>query len=520
MSPSGDDAAAGTEAAPVRTIARAVAVAPRGGTIVLRAGTYHESVHVPSNKPVTVQNYPHEAVWLDGSSAVADWTPAGRTWVHDGWNAQFDSTAGFTSAAAEGSGAGWSFIDPAHPMASHPDQMWIDGARLTQVASADAVTAGTFFADYARHRLIIGDDPSGKDVRAADLGIALDIQSPHSTVRGIGVHRYATSLPEIAMVRLAGDHDAVENLYVAESGSSGIAATTSNITIDRVTTTKNALLGIHVNTADGLVVTNTVANENTIEHFNSSPVSGGMKTSKTRGVTVANDDFSDNDGYGLWFDESTYAVTVADTTITDNTAHGLSYEISSTATITNNVITGNGQDGVKINNSDQVAVWNNLISGNGRNIEVVNDDRRAADLSVPGHDRRQTLPDPTQPWISDHDSIVNNIIGPAKNGDYAVYIYDHSGRFSADEMHLTIDGNRFTRTAGGTEIAWYLGNGKTTLYNSMSRFAAETGQGAGNGEVDTAGKALDDAASQSRPDAIAGLSVQKSEATYVGPTAP
>ena len=42
----GSDSAAGTVARPVRTIARALVLAPAGGTVVLRGGTYHETVAI------------------------------------------------------------------------------------------------------------------------------------------------------------------------------------------------------------------------------------------------------------------------------------------------------------------------------------------------------------------------------------------------------------------------------------------------------------------------------------------
>jgi hypothetical protein len=58
VSPSGSDSAAGTEQEPLRTIGRAIAVARSSNTIVLRGGTYHETVVVPQNKSLTIQSYP------------------------------------------------------------------------------------------------------------------------------------------------------------------------------------------------------------------------------------------------------------------------------------------------------------------------------------------------------------------------------------------------------------------------------------------------------------------------------
>ncbi len=93
VSPSGDDAAAGTLAAPFRTVAKAVSAVPAGGTVVLRGGDYREALG-GINKPFTLQSFPHEQAWLKGSALVTGWTqsasarsraprcgstPAGRT---------------------------------------------------------------------------------------------------------------------------------------------------------------------------------------------------------------------------------------------------------------------------------------------------------------------------------------------------------------------------------------------------------------------------------------------------------
>src|SRR5262245_28215324 len=62
VSPAGNDAYAGTSlTTPLQTIQHAVRAAPAGSTIVIRAGTYRESI-VSLRKPLTFQPYPHEQV--------------------------------------------------------------------------------------------------------------------------------------------------------------------------------------------------------------------------------------------------------------------------------------------------------------------------------------------------------------------------------------------------------------------------------------------------------------------------
>lgn len=501
----------------MHTLARATALAPAGGTVVLRAGVYHESVEVESNKPITIQSYPHEAVWLDGSTVVTGWTQRGDTWVHTGWTAKFDSTAGYTPGQPS-TGVNWTFVNPAYPMASHPDQAWIDGSRLAQVGSAAQVVPGTFYVDYNSDELVIGNNPSGHEIRAADLGVALTLRADHSTVRGIGVRRYATSIPDIAMLRLTGADSTAENVIVQQAGSAGICAIGAGDSLIHVTSEENGLLGIHAGGgADGLVVRDTLSQDNNVEHFNYAPVSGGMKVDRIRGVTIANDDFLNNLGPGLWFDQSIYAANITGSRMIGNAGNGLAYEISSTAVIANNIVTDNGADGLKINDADHVRIWNNQIANNGRDIELVQDTRRGANLSLPGHNPRRQQPDPTEPWIVKDDQVADNIIGTAANNEYELYVYDFSHEYTAAQMDLNIDGNQLTTMASGGEIVWGTADAGHAIYQSVAAFTQGTGQGAHNGEVSGSGSVLTATSPQPLPADIATMVGQPAATRHLGP---
>src|SRR5437868_3469626 len=125
VAPTGNDASPGTQQLPLRTVARAVAVAPSGATIVLRAGVYRETFGNVV-RPVTIQPYPHEQAWLSGSDVVNTWEPATSGWEHHGWTAQFCHSCYAPDA-----------IDAKHPYAGWPDQLFFDGVPLAQVASLD-----------------------------------------------------------------------------------------------------------------------------------------------------------------------------------------------------------------------------------------------------------------------------------------------------------------------------------------------------------------------------------------------
>lgn len=73
---SGNDASAGTLAAPFKTINKAASVAAPGDTISVRGGTYNERVSISSsgtaNARITFRAYPGEKVILDGSTVAAN----------------------------------------------------------------------------------------------------------------------------------------------------------------------------------------------------------------------------------------------------------------------------------------------------------------------------------------------------------------------------------------------------------------------------------------------------------------
>src|SRR5690606_35929673 len=129
----------GSIASPCLSIQYAVNKAPGGGSVVVRAGEDHEVVSI--NKPLTLQPYQNEKVWLKGSEEVTGWVQEGSVWRRDNWNYLWKTSGGAPIGAAISS----NYIDDAHPMAGWPDMVFNDGISLTQVATKAEVSAGKFF---------------------------------------------------------------------------------------------------------------------------------------------------------------------------------------------------------------------------------------------------------------------------------------------------------------------------------------------------------------------------------------
>ena len=524
VSPSGNDAASGSASAPWRTLGKAVAAAPAGATVVLRAGTYHETVTIPTGKRLTIQSYPGEAVWLDGSRSVTGWLADGAAWRVDGWTPQFDHSPTYTKGAPDNTAANWSFVNASYPMAAYPDQVWIDGVAQRQVGSRGAVVAGTFFVDTAGDRLYLGTNPSGRTVRASDLSVGLTIRGAGTVVRGIGVQRYATSVPEKGTVIAMAPDVTLENVAVRDNATQGIFVGGMNLgvrnVLRHVTVERNGMLGIEASYSDGLVADALRAVGNNTEHFNLAPVSGGVKISRSRDLTFKNSVFADNLGTGLWFDESVYNARITGSDMLRNAGHGLSYEISSKALIADNVVAGNGQLGLKINNASNIDIWNNTIVDNGdRPMWLVQDPRVASNLSTPGHDPRQALPDPTVTWLLGPVTVKNNVIGGRTPGNCLLCVQDSALSRTAAQIAVTADGNAYHRTSATSPtwtVTWPVGPGYPKVFTTLAAFRSGTGQEAHGTEftgapiVDAgyrltpAAKAVEVAVAQPLPTAVAG----------------
>jgi parallel beta-helix repeat protein len=305
-------------------------------------------------------------------------------------------------------------------------------------------------------------------------------------------------------------------------------------TLRHVTVERSGLLGVESSYSDGLVVDGLKAVGNNTEHFNPAPVAGGVKICSARGVTVVNSLIADNEGPGLWFDESVYDTAAVTNDILRNTGDGLTYEISAKGFLVDNLVAGNGGMGVKLNDASDLTVWNNTVLDNtDRPIWLVQDSRRASNTGTAGHDPRQPLPDPTVTWLLGPVSMGNNLIGGRTTATCLLCVQDTALRRTPDEIGITPDGDVYSRssaTSPASTVTWPTGTGTTLTYASLDAFRTATGGEAAGGEftgdpvVDTgfrlatAVAALETAIAQPMPDTIAARIGRPAEEERLGVT--
>lgn len=477
VSPSGSNSRKGSEASPYQTVQYAISQSHPGQTIVLRAGTYHQNVTVPEGTPVTIESYPNEAVWFDGSTLVSSWVANGSIWVSEGWMAQFDSSPTYTTGAPESTLPSFNFLNPKYPLAAHPDQVWIDDKPLVQVKDANAVKADTFAVDYAQHRLYLGSDPTGHEVRASDKTKALAVQAEGTVLRGFGVRRYATPLPGFGAVTIEAAKASLQDLDIEQNATTGLFLGAADAVLRNITSRDNGMIGVNANYADNLTIAGLSVTGNNVQRFNTAPVAGGMKITRSRDLTIEYSSFSHNHGPGLWFDQSVYDGKIISNTMDGNFWHGLSMEISSLFVVAGNTVVNNGGNGIKLNDTDNVQIWNNTVANNAIDLRVAQDPRRATDPTVPGQNPRYPS-DPAMTWVLGNIVVSNNVFS-GSSISALVSVQDYSGHFTAQQLGVTLNGNAYQRASASepeSQLLWEQGHNTAKQYTPLSTFRLETGQ--------------------------------------------
>jgi hypothetical protein len=431
VAPTGDNDHPGTRAKPYRTLTHAVDAAPDGATIVLREGVYREGDIQITGKPIIVQPFPHEQVWFKGSNMLDTWQPDANIWRTTNWK----PAPAYKPPANS--------IDPKYLLAQHPDQVFVDGEALQQVASKDAVVPGTFFINYERSQLFIGDNPQGKTVEASAVAQAITIEdAPGTMIRGLGFLHYATPPQHGALEADSPGVTFERNTAALNAGAGFSVSGADNVVRDNISL-RNGQLGLHGARADRLVLEGNRLAFNNQKRFNMRWEAGGAKVSNSKDTVWRNNVVEGNAGNGLWCDITCYNTTIVHNLLRANERAGLSYEISARAVIASNVFVDN-EFGVNINESSEVEIYNNTLVENGANLRI--------------YEGKRTNADPTTrariPWNVSGIVVENNIIADGRDTSRAlVVIDDFSGTLPQKEaaaMVQSLNNNAYYRRNSST----------------------------------------------------------------------
>lgn len=466
ISPAGKDTNAGTSSAPVRTLARAYALVPAAGTIVARGGTYRDG-NLVARKAFTLQAYPHEQPWFDGTNVVTGWTSDGKGHWYVSW-----STPDFCQNATFPSGGyysqTWPWLgtpanagpcihpdmadDPANPAAADPQMAFINNRALSEVTSLAEVTGTSFWYDFAHRRVYIGASPSGQSVELTKRANAIVTRNLTTGTRflGIGFRRYASneknegSTTHGALTVVGTPNVLLENdVFSLNAGTAlNFLSGAKNVMIRHDVFAFNGFNGVDANgteSNDNFTITGSVFDHSNTELFGlgclASCTAAGSKIAHMDNFTISNNVFRGGQGVanGFWCDLHCSRGTITGNLVSGNGNIGLLYEVSDTGVIADNLVIGNGfylasrqPNGANDDASDRGAgirvaasntqIVNNTVANNSSAF-VIYDDARSPGAACPGCTTHDVGPDTM------NVTVLNNVVsGPVVTDPYGSWI--------------------------------------------------------------------------------------------------
>jgi poly(beta-D-mannuronate) C5 epimerase len=464
VAPNGNDTFSGTIKAPLRTISAAIDRAPSGTTILIRAGVYRESLG-SRNKPLILQPYPHEKVWIKGSVEATNWVADPHGWRIDNWQPRFEQTSYDPGE-----------ITAEHPLAGKPEMVFVDGRPLQQVRRLNALQQGCFYVDNEKHALFIADDPHQKRIEATKFGHALELYrgASGSIIRGLGFAHYANVKHEGAVRALDGASDILfeNNTFADNAGSPLLIYNCRNVILRNNTFLRAGYQGLSAWKTVGLTIETNQFVANNYEHFATDGDYGGAAGAKifaSSDVSARKNEFSANHCTGLWFDGSCHGCKVICNNFSNNERAGVHVEESAQVMVVGNKAERNGGAGIYVSNSSDVRVYNNLLVDNDPNVTVQDDSRVNSDAA-----ERQKGID----YITARVQLFNNVLAIGRDRGPMLWVRDFNSvpRKSASEMIDGCDYNSWQHPdkPDATLVEWW-GKSTSREFRDLQSFRAETG---------------------------------------------
>ncbi|TDW23465.1 right-handed parallel beta-helix repeat-containing protein [Kribbella kalugense] len=306
---------------------------------------------------------------LTGSVPLTGWTKSGSSWVARG---ALPAAYG-KSGECENNTANICYLR---------EQLFFDDVHLTRVASASAVKAGTFYADYAADAIYLGSNPVGHAVEMSKTATAIESSATGVEVRGLTIEHFASAPQAGALV--SGPAWKVFANDVSWNHAVGVMLVkANNAKVDKNLIHHNGQLGLgQYSSAAAAVTGNVISSNNTDGFWIADWESGGIKSTRSSG-TVSGNVIKANKGVGMWADVADDGRVISGNQIVDNAADGIRYEISRNGTISGNTVTGNGfgtgrgsgtslwdGGGININTSSGIVIKGNRVSGNVNGVTI------------------------------------------------------------------------------------------------------------------------------------------------------
>ena len=426
LATNGSDANPGSVTRPLRTLKTALAKVKAGQTIVVRQGVYRQGIADPGSAgypqgtlwtvipaKVTIQSYPGETVWFDGTDVTKGWQRTGTHWSLPWSTPTFCGAAYYTKTVTTASSPGPCYhqdmLIPGTATGS-PQMVFLNGKPVKEVPTLAKLTSTTFYYDRAAKRLHVGFDPTGKTVEASKRAQAMALYKTSGlSIKGIGFRRYGsnqfTNATSGAVALNAVTGALIERSSFVENAGGGLLTWQARgLTVRSSYLSRNGYNGMlgdgsrrqavkAPSLRDDVVVENSRFDGNNTDGFGvyctASCSAAGAKFSMMIGFTLRGNSFSRNGGNraaGFWCDMACTDARIYGNAFVGNASHGLLYEISDRGTIASNYMAGNGfiakGSGLMVSAAN-TRILNNTIAGNYNNVLLYDDDRVPSSTSGP-----------------------------------------------------------------------------------------------------------------------------------------
>lgn len=459
---SGSDTNDGSAERPFATLGAALKAAPSGATVEVASGTYREG-ELSTSKKLTITAGKGQQVSLNGADIVTDWNDNG-----DG-----------TYSSARSDFVRFSHVSTvnANPaiegMAAYPEQVFVDGQELTQVADRSEVGPGTFWVNdpdpvtlvnpqnnrqgyhvkpHTGVSYVLGDNPSGHTVEVVQHHRSLTLGGEGSVFNGFTVEKYSPLQqwdykdPEIGtltggvMFFVGAKNVSVTNntfQYSAMGTALGLTNADGS-TVSGNTITHNGGVGFGINRSSDISVEHNTWSMNNqagfiVDNCGAFCTIGDTKITHVDGVRYA---FNTHDysqaGYnhndpnvdsprrliGVWFDEGVINSEIVGNHFINVGKSAIFDEVSSGNIIASNIVE-NSFEGIVLSGTDSDKIFNNTI------VDTLSPMVIREDTRYDGCNARNKAGECTAPekWSGEHgltwnatdNQIYNNVLTKSTN---------------------------------------------------------------------------------------------------------
>lgn len=461
----GSDSNNGSANAPVASFRKALQIAENGGTIKIDGGTYREG-NLFTSKSLTFAVDEGETAVLSGAKVVTDWVPEGDGTFRTA-SANFVRFAHVATLAWDPTKEG---------MAAYPEQVFIDGKPLKQVATKGEVTEGTFWVNDPDpvalnnphdtrsgfipkpHRgvsYVIGTNPQGRHVEIVEEHQAMTIVAANTTINGLTVEKYSPlqlwdyKEPEVGhrsggtAFLINGANAKVTNSkfrYAAQGSAVHLHGTNAGV-FSHNDVSHNGGAGLTVNWVTDLTIERNTFSFNDSEGFKTDNCGGvcGMADTKITHADRIRYAFNTHDysqvGHqrnkpsdvdptgtnGLWFDEGVINSEVVGNHFVNVGENAVFDEVSANNIIASNIVEAS-KHGVLVSGTQNSKIYNNTIVDTLLPIVVREDPRtdgcnyRRGDGSCAAPERWSMHHDLS--WDTEGTEIYNNVFSKTANTDH------------------------------------------------------------------------------------------------------